>query len=75
MSLVDQQVQLQNLMPLLHEEDLFISMAMEVHNASEDDMNCFIKECVHLFHDRQSKIHLPLSFCIQFFRQRVSIAL
>jgi hypothetical protein len=36
----------------LHEDHHFISMAMEVHDALEHDMNYFIKECVHLFHDR-----------------------
>jgi hypothetical protein len=29
-----------------------IPMAMEVHNAPGCDMNCFIRECVYLFHDR-----------------------
>jgi hypothetical protein len=37
------------------------------------DMNCFIKECAHLFHDKGSRGHLSLSFCIQFFKQHVSI--
>jgi hypothetical protein len=46
----------------------FILMAMEVHGTPEHDMDCFIRECVHLFHDRQSKGHLYLSFCIQFFK-------
>jgi hypothetical protein len=50
-------------------------MAMEVHGALGDDMDRFIKECVHLFHDRQSGGHLSLSLCIQFFKQVVSIAL
>jgi hypothetical protein len=27
-------------------------MAMEVHNAPGCDMDCFIRECVCLFHDR-----------------------
>jgi hypothetical protein len=31
----------------------FILMAMEVHDALECDMDHFIKECAHLFHDRQ----------------------
>jgi hypothetical protein len=31
------------------------------------DMDNFIRKCVHFFHDRQSKYHLSLSFCIQFF--------
>jgi hypothetical protein len=50
-------------------------MAMEVHNAPGRDMDCFIKECVRVFHNRQSGGHLSLSFCIQFFRQCVSITL
>jgi hypothetical protein len=36
----------------LHEKHHFISMAMEVHNALGRDMDHFIKECVHFFHDR-----------------------
>jgi hypothetical protein len=36
----------------LHEGHHFISMAMEVHGAPELDMDCFIKECAHFFHDR-----------------------
>jgi hypothetical protein len=31
----------------LHEGHHFISMAMEVHNTPELDMDCFIKECAH----------------------------
>jgi hypothetical protein len=30
----------------------FIPMAMEVHGAPRCDMDRFIKECVHLFHNR-----------------------
>jgi hypothetical protein len=52
----------------LHEEHHFIQMAMEVHNKPRRDMNCFIRECAYLFHDRQSRGHLTLSFCIQFFK-------
>jgi hypothetical protein len=48
---------------------------MEVHGVPGRDMDHFIKECACFFHDRQSGGHLSLSFCIQFFRQRVSIAL
>ncbi len=48
-------------------------MAMEVHGAPEHDMDCFIREYAHLFHDRQSRGHLSLSFCIQFFKQCVNI--
>jgi len=47
----------------LHEGHHFIPTAMDVR-----DMDHFIKECVHLFHDRQSRGHLSLSFCIQFFK-------
>ncbi len=50
-------------------------MAMEVHNTPRHDMDRFIKGCVRLFHDRQLGGHLSLFFCIQFFRQCVSIAL
>jgi hypothetical protein len=50
----------------LHEGHHFILMAMEVHGAPRHDMDHFIKECAHLFHNRQSKGHLSLSFCIQF---------
>jgi hypothetical protein len=57
----------------LHERHHFIPMAMKVHNAPRCDMDCFIRECAHLFHNRQSKGYLSLSFCIQFFKQHVSI--
>jgi hypothetical protein len=49
-------------------------MAMEVHNALGRNINCFVRECVCLFYDRQLKGHLSLSFCIEFLKQRVSIA-
>jgi hypothetical protein len=58
-----------------HEGHHFIPMAMEVHDTFRRDMNHFIKECVRLLHDRQSKGHLSLSFCIKFFKQRVNITL
>jgi len=57
----------------LQEGHHFISTAMEVHGTPERDMDRFIREFVHLFHDRRSKGHLCLSFCIQFFKQHVSI--
>ncbi len=38
----------------LHEKHHFITMAMEVHGALGRDMNCFIREHAHLFHDRRS---------------------
>jgi hypothetical protein len=38
-------------------------------------MDHFIKECARLFHDKRLRDYLFLSFCIQFFRQHVSIAL
>jgi hypothetical protein len=50
-------------------------MAMEVHNTTECDIDHFIRDCAHLFHDRWLGDHLSLSFCIQFFRLHVSIAL
>jgi hypothetical protein len=50
-------------------------MAMEVHYTPEHDMDYFIKECVHLFHDRWLGGHLSLFSCIQFFKQRVNIVL
>jgi hypothetical protein len=43
---------------------------MEVHNTLEHDMDCFIKECAHLFHERS----FILFFCIQLFKHRVNIA-
>ncbi len=59
----------------LHKEHYFIPMAMEVHNTTECDIDHFIRDCAHLFHDRWLGDHLSLSFCIQFFRLHVSIAL
>jgi hypothetical protein len=44
MSLVDPNVQLQNLMSLLHEGDHFILMAMKVHDTLKDDVDGFIRE-------------------------------
>jgi hypothetical protein len=38
------------------------------------DMDHFIRECAHLFHNRSLGDHLSLSFCIQFFKHCVSIA-
>jgi len=58
----------------LHEGHHFILMVTEVHNILGHDMDCFIRECAHLFHDKW-RDHLFLSFCIQFFKQHVSIAL
>jgi hypothetical protein len=55
----------------LHEGHHFIMMAMEVHDTPRCDMDRFIRECAHLFHNRQSEGHLSLSFCIQFFRQHI----
>jgi hypothetical protein len=59
----------------LHERHNFISMAMEVHNRPERDMDHFISECARLFHNRRLGGHLSLFFCIQFFKQRVGIVL
>jgi hypothetical protein len=53
----------------LHEGHHFIPMAIEVHDALGHDMDHFIRECAHLFHDRRLGDHLSLSFCIQFFKQ------
>jgi hypothetical protein len=55
------------------ERQLFISVAMEVHGAPIYDMDPFIRECAYLFHDRQLRGHLSLSFSIQFFKQCASI--
>jgi len=57
----------------LHEGHHFIPMAMEVHGTPRCDMDRLIKECAHLFHDRQSGGHLFLSFCIQFFKLCINI--
>jgi hypothetical protein len=59
----------------LHEGHHFIPMAMEVHGTPGSNMDCFIRECAHLFHDRWSWSHLFLFSCIQFFRQHVNIVL
>ncbi len=58
----------------LHEGHHFILMAMEVHSAPRCDMDCFIRECACLFHDKRSGGHLSLSFYIQFFKQCANIA-
>jgi hypothetical protein len=58
----------------LHEGHHLILMTMEVHNTLGQNMNHIIRECAHIFQDRCSRSHLSLSFCIHFFRQRVSIA-
>jgi hypothetical protein len=50
-------------------------MTMEVHGAPVRDMDRFIREGAFLFLNRQSKGHLSLSFCIQFSKQCVTIAL
>jgi hypothetical protein len=42
----------------LHEGHHFILMALEVHNTCKRDVNHFVKECGHLFHDRQLGGHL-----------------
>jgi hypothetical protein len=44
-------------------------------NLPDHDMDNFIRECGHLFHDRQLGGHLSLSFCIQVFKHCVSIIL
>jgi hypothetical protein len=50
----------------LHEGHHFIPLAMEVHNTLGRDMDCFIKECARLFHDRQLKGHYPCFFAFNF---------
>jgi hypothetical protein len=50
-------------------------MAMEVHGALGHNMDRFIMECAHFSHDKHSRVHLSLLFCIQFFRQCVNIVL
>jgi hypothetical protein len=59
----------------LHEGHHFIPMAMKVHGTPKRYMDRFFRECAHLFHNRQLKDHLFLSFCIQFFKQCVNIVL
>jgi hypothetical protein len=56
------------------EGHLFILMVMEVHDVPRCDMNYFIMECARLFHNKQSKGHLSLFFCIQFFKQQINIS-
>jgi hypothetical protein len=50
----------------LYEGHHFISMAMEVHDAPRCDMDYFIKECTHFFHNRWSGGHLSLFFAFNF---------
>jgi hypothetical protein len=52
----------------LHERHHFILMAMEVHDAPKRDMDCVIKECAHLFHDRQSIGYFILIFLHSIFQ-------
>jgi hypothetical protein len=59
----------------IHDMHHFIPMAMEVHGTFNHDMDRFIKECAHLFHDRRLGGHLSWSFYTHFFMQYVSIAL
>jgi hypothetical protein len=47
-----------------HEGHHFILMPMEVHNALGCGMDRFIMDYAYFFHDRQSRCHLSLSFCI-----------
>jgi hypothetical protein len=53
----------------------FIMMAMEVHDIFGHNMDSFIKECARRFHNKRSRDHLSLYFCIQFCKQLVSITL
>jgi hypothetical protein len=59
----------------LHKGHHFILMATEVHGAPECHIDYFIGECAHFFHNRRSKGHLSLFFCIKFFKQLVNITL
>jgi hypothetical protein len=56
-----------------HEWHHFTLMVVEIHNVFECDMDHFIKECAQLFHNKRSKVHLSLFFCIEIFKQHVSI--
>jgi hypothetical protein len=47
---------------------------MEVHNIHECDMDRFIRECVHLFHDRRSKDNLSFLFLHSIFQPHINIA-
>jgi hypothetical protein len=58
----------------IHEGHHFILMVMEVHGTFGHDVDSFIRDCVRHFHDKRLGGHLSLSFCIQIFKQRVSIA-
>jgi hypothetical protein len=58
-----------------HEGHHFILMALELHNTLGHDMDCFIKECAYLFHNRLLGGHSSLAFHIQFFKQHVDIIL
>ncbi len=55
----------------LYEGHHFIPIAMEVHGTPKHGMNRFI---MPIFSTRQLRGHLSSSFCIQFFKQCVSIA-
>ncbi len=46
-----------------------------MHDTPEHDVDHFIRECAHLFHDKRLRGHLSLSFCIQIFKKRVNIFL
>jgi hypothetical protein len=48
-------------------------MVMEMHDAFWHDMDRFIRECARTFHDRWLGNHISLLFCIQIFKQHVSI--
>jgi len=50
----------------LHKGHHFILMAMEVYHAPKCYMDCFIKECAYLFHNRWLGGHLSLFFAFNF---------
>jgi hypothetical protein len=48
----------------LHERHHFTSMVMEVCGAFRHNMDCFIKKCARLLHNRQLRDHLSMYFYI-----------
>jgi hypothetical protein len=50
-------------------------LCMEMHNIFTCDMDCFIRECVSLFHDRQSRGYLSLFFFAFSFSSNVLVLL
>ncbi len=44
----------------------FISMAMDMHDTFEHDMDHFIRDCARFFHDRQLEVIYPYFFTFNF---------